>query len=181
MTLRVLHHCSCAERESISAPRLRPRHSRDHQRASAGTLSAICSLLRPFHSLLGASRPLSVNGREKERSDQIRTRGITTRAQRQSAASTLIFGSPQPSDHTVAHRLPTHAPLAAKLTPDPRLLACPLPQVSVMTGHWEVTTDRIDNSHHVSIGEGAFGMIYEGRVKVRRTARAAQAGRGKKL
>jgi hypothetical protein len=35
-----------------------------------------------------------------------------------------------------------------------------------MTGHWEVTSDRIDGSHHVSIGEGAFGMIYEGRVKV---------------
>lgn len=35
-----------------------------------------------------------------------------------------------------------------------------------MTGHWEVTTDRIDSSHHVSLGEGAFGMVYEGRVKV---------------
>jgi len=33
-------------------------------------------------------------------------------------------------------------------------------KLSVMTGHWEVSTDRIDNDHHVSLGEGGFGLVY---------------------
>lgn len=40
------------------------------------------------------------------------------------------------------------------------------PRVSVMTGSWEVPRERLDDEHCVTIGEGAFGIVYETSAKL---------------
>lgn len=37
-------------------------------------------------------------------------------------------------------------------------------QVSVLTGSWEISRDKLVSDHHVMMGEAAFGIVYEGKV-----------------
>nr|BAG55504.1 protein tyrosine kinase [Monosiga ovata] len=42
----------------------------------------------------------------------------------------------------------------------------PKQSIAVLTGPFEIARDRLDASHHVLMGEGPFGLVYEGRASI---------------